>query len=73
MTAKQMDNIELRKEMSEKSATENASLSKYTGVGAAITAELMIGFWFGIGVILAVGVVDSLNYCVGVLTSSNNK
>ena len=43
------------------------TLSKYTGLGAAIAAELMIGFWFGIGVILAVGVVDSLNYCIGQL------
>ena len=40
---------------------------------AAITAELIIGFWFGAGVILAVGVVDGLNYCVGALKSSGNK
>ena len=32
--------------------------SKYAGLGAAITAELMIGFWFGVGVLLAVGVAD---------------
>ena len=63
-----MDNTELRKEMSKQPTTGNdswnASSSTYTGLGAAITAELMIGFWFGIGVILAVGVVDSLNYYV---------
>ena len=53
----QIDNTELRKEMNELPMT----LSKYTGVGAA---ELMIGFWFCIGFILAVGVVDSLNYLV---------
>ena len=35
-----------------------ATTSKYAGLGAAITAELMIGFWFGIGVMLAIGVVD---------------
>ena len=40
----QIDNTELRKEMSERPATGNASLSKYTGIGAAITAALMIGF-----------------------------
>ena len=39
--------------------------SKYAGLGAALAAELMLGFWFGIGVILAVGVVHSLNYCAG--------
>ena len=38
-----------------------------------MAAELMIGFWFGIGVILAVGVVDSLNYCVGVLTNRSSE
>ena len=58
--AEQIDNTELRKEMSELTMTP----SKYTGFGAAIAAELMIGFWFGIGVILAVGVVDGLNYFV---------
>ena len=47
--------------------------SKYTGLGAAIAAELMIGFWFGVGVILAVGVADGLNYWIGVLTSSSSK
>ena len=49
-----------------------ATPSKYISFGAAITAELMTGFWFGIGVILAVGVVDSLNHFVGTLTSSGN-
>ena len=61
--------IEMRKEMSEWLTTP----SKYTGLGAAMEAELMIGFLFGIGVILAVGVVDSLNYCIGALTSSSSK
>ena len=61
--------MEVRKETSERLATP----SKYTGLGAAMGAELIIGFWFGIGVILAVGVVDGLNYCVGVLTSSSSK
>ena len=44
MTAKQMDNAEMRKAMNEQQATGNASPSKYTGLGAAITAELMICF-----------------------------
>ena len=29
-----------------------------------LAAELMIGFWFGIGVILAVKTVQSLEYCI---------
>ena len=32
----------------------------YEGLGATIAAELMTGFWFGIGVILAVKTVQSL-------------
>ena len=53
--------MNLRKEMSEWLTTP----SKYEGLGAAMAGELMIGFWFGIGVILAVGVVDGLNHCIG--------
>ena len=45
--------------------------SKYAGLRAAIAAELMIGFWLGNGVILAVEVVDSLNYCIKTLTGSS--
>ena len=63
---KMVEQIDLRKEISEWLTT----LSKYAGLGAAMAAELMIGFWFGIGVILAVGLVDGLNHCVGALTSS---
>ena len=58
MASEQMDNIELREEMREQpaagNASWNASLAQCTGLGAAITAELMIGFWFGVGVILAI-------------------
>ena len=61
--------MDLRKEMSEWPATP----SKYAGLGAAMAAELMIGFWFGIGVILAIGVVDGLNHCVGALMSTGSK
>ena len=32
-------------------------------------AELMIGFWFGIGVILAAKMVHSLEYCIEELIS----
>ena len=43
MAAEQMDNTELRKEMSKKPAKGNASLIKYVAFGATIAAELMIG------------------------------
>ena len=39
---------------------KNKKPSKYAGLGAAMAAELMIGFWFGIGVILAIKMVQSL-------------
>ena len=47
---------------------ETASPNKYEGLGAAMAAELMIGFWFGIRVILSVKMVNSLeelksSYC----------
>ena len=51
-----------------------ATLSMHVGFGAAMAAKLMIGFWFGIGVILAIRVVDGgLNCCIGVLTSNSSK
>ena len=34
--------------------------SKYEGLEAAMAADLMIGFWFGIGAILANKMVSSL-------------
>ena len=42
--------------------------SKYAGLGAAITAEIMISFWFGVGVMLAVGVADGINHFVRAVT-----
>ena len=43
--------------------------SKSEGIGATMAAELMIGFWFGIGVILAAKMVHSLEYCIEELIS----
>ena len=40
---------------------ETTTPSKYEGLGAAMAAEVMIGFWFGIGVILAVRMIASLD------------
>ena len=47
----------------------NKKLSKYEGLGAAMAAELMTGFWFGIGTILAAKMVYSLEYCIEELIS----
>ena len=63
--AQRIEMTDPRKEMSK----QPANPSKYTGLGAAIAAKLIIGFWFGIEVILATGVVDGLNHCVGALMS----
>ena len=41
----------------------------YEGLTAAMAAELMIGFWFGIGAILAIKTVQSLEYCIEELIS----
>ena len=49
---------------------ETKPASKYAGLGAAMVAELMVGFWLGVRVILAFGVVYALNYFVGGLTSN---
>ena len=57
-----MEMIDLRNE-------QLATPSKYVGLGAAITAELMIGFWFGVGDMLAVGVGNGLSHFVRAVTS----
>ena len=41
----------------------------YEGLKAAMAAEIMVGFWFGIGIILAVKVVHSMEYCTEELMS----
>ena len=46
--------------------------SKYEGLGAAMAADLIISFWFGVGFILAVRIVNSLDYCVKALMSSSS-
>ena len=34
--------------------------SKYTGLGAALAAELMVGFWFAVRATLTIKIVNSL-------------
>ena len=43
--------------------------SKYEGLGYAMAAGLVICFWFGIGVILAVKMVHSMEDCIEELKS----
>ena len=45
-------------ETTDMTSKQLATPSKYAGLGAAITAELMIGFEFGIEVTLAARVAD---------------
>ena len=40
--------------------TNLSTSSKYEGLAAALTTELMIGFWFPVGAILAIKMVKSL-------------
>ena len=54
--------------MTDLTSEQLATQSKYAGLRAAITAELIIGFWFGIGVMLAFGVVDGLNHSIRAVT-----
>ena len=46
--------------MEQKTNRNLLTSSKYEG----LTAELMIGFWFGVGVVLAVKMLESLEYCI---------
>ena len=46
--------------MEQKMSKNSSTSSKYEGLVAAMAAELMIGFWFGIGAILAIKTVQSL-------------
>ena len=43
--------------------------SKYEGLGAAMATVLMIGFWFEIGVIIPVKMVNSLDHGIEELIS----
>ena len=54
----------IKMEVTDLTRKQPATLSKYAGLGAAMTAELMIGFWFSVGVMLAVKMVNGLDYCI---------
>ena len=38
-------------------------------IGAPLAAELMVGFWFAVGAILAVKIMNGLDYCIEELIS----
>ena len=47
-------------QVQQKMNKNSSTSSKYEGLAAAMAAELMIGFWFGIGAILPIRMVNSL-------------
>ena len=58
----------VKMETTDLTSEQSTTLSKYAGLEAAITAELTIHSWFGVGVMLAVGIVDGLNHFVRAVT-----
>ena len=61
--------MEERVEMTDLTSEQPTTPSKYEGLRATMAAELVAGFWFGIGVILAVKMVNDLDYCIEELMS----
>ena len=59
----------MEEQVEQKTNKNSSTLSKYEGLTAAMAAELMISFWFGIGVILAVKTVQSHECCIEELIS----
>ena len=55
-----MQRVEEVEQVQWKTSKNSSTSSKYEGLAAAMAAELMIGFWFGIGAILAIKMVNSL-------------
>ena len=56
-------------ETTDLTSKQPTTLIKYEGLGSAVAAELMIGFWFGIGFVLAFKMVNSLDNCTEELIS----
>ena len=54
----------LKMEMTDLISEQLTTLSKYDGLGSAMAAELIIDFWFGIRLFLAVKMMESLDYCI---------
>ena len=58
-----MEQVEKKTNLSTSSKSDEVP-GPYADLGAAIAAELMISFWFGIGVVIAVKTLESLEYCI---------
>ena len=56
----QVEQVKQVKQMEQKMNKNISTSSKYEG----LAAELMIGFWFRVGVVLAVKMLESLKYCI---------
>ena len=50
----------LQAEMNEKSLTSSKNMATELMIGVALAAELMVGFWFAVGTIFAIKMVNSL-------------
>ena len=65
MENEQVETMKAPEPLSDAETTKNLSTSsKYQGLASAMAAELTIGFWFGIGAILAIKMVSSLEELV---------
>ena len=60
-----LSRVEMNKNLSTLSKYEGlCEAGPLRGLAAAMAAELMIGVWFGIGAILAIKMVSSLECCI---------
>ena len=50
----------VEQKMSKNSSTSSKNVATELTIGAALAAELMVGFWFTVGAILAIKIVNSL-------------
>ena len=51
---------QVEKKMSKNSLTSSKNVATELTIGAALAAELMVCFWFAVGAILAIKMVNSL-------------
>ena len=59
-----MENEQVEKmKTSKNSSTSSKNVATELTIGAAMVAQLMVGFWFAIGAIFAVKIMNGLEYC----------
>ena len=54
------EQVQQVEQVEQKTNKNLSTLGKYTGLGAALAGELMVGFWFAAGTVLAIKMVNSL-------------